>query len=117
MLNESTDAVGPLFSGRLYLPDELDQRLEAEGVSKADLIRRGVTKLLDESRKPRRVKPFPVFRSGRRRSADEMQEELVEQIAERAARGDDRNWWVSGSDGYWPGSRSGRGRSMMVGRP
>ena len=80
MLNESTDAVGPLFSGRLYLPDELDQRLEAEGVSKADLIRRGVTKLLDESRKPRRVKPFPVFRSGRRRSADEMQEELVEQI-------------------------------------
>lgn len=74
----------------VYLPDELDQRLEAEaraeGVSKAELIRRGVTKLLDESQRPRQAKPFPVFRSGRSRSVDELHEELVEQIAERAAR-------------------------------
>ncbi|MBD0020579.1 ribbon-helix-helix protein, CopG family [Gordonia pseudamarae] len=74
----------------VYLPEELDQRLEAEakaeGVSKAELIRRGVTKLLDESRRPRQAKPFPVFRSGRSRTVDELREDLVGQIAERAAR-------------------------------
>ncbi|HQV21226.1 MAG TPA: CopG family transcriptional regulator [Gordonia sp. (in: high G+C Gram-positive bacteria)] len=82
----------PYGMGRttVYLPDELDQRLAAEaqaqGVSKGELIRRGVTKLLDESQRARQAKPFPVFHSGRSRSVDELHEALVEQIAERAAR-------------------------------
>ena len=60
----------PYGMGRttVYLPDELDQRLAAEaqaqGVSKGELIRRGVTKLLDESQRARQAKPFPVFHSG-----------------------------------------------------
>ena len=74
----------------VYLPAELDLRLEAEatpeGVSKAELIRRGVAKLLDESRRPRQAKPLPVFRSGRTRMIEEIDRDLVDEIGKRAAR-------------------------------
>ncbi|MFT4008770.1 MAG: CopG family transcriptional regulator [Nocardioidaceae bacterium] len=74
----------------VYLPEELDLRLEAEaraeGVSKAELIRRGVAQLLDASTRPKRAKPLPVFHGGRTRSPEERDRTLVEQIAERAAR-------------------------------
>ncbi len=74
----------------VYLPEELDLRLEAEaaaeGVSKAELIRRGVTRLLDETARRPRSKPLPVFDSGRPRSAEELGRDVGEQIAERTAR-------------------------------
>lgn len=73
----------------VYLPEELELRLDAEsaatGVSKAELIRRGITQLLDSSSRPRR-KPLPVFRSGRLTTAEEMDDALYEHIKERAAR-------------------------------
>ncbi|MCB9440695.1 MAG: ribbon-helix-helix protein, CopG family [Mycolicibacterium sp.] len=74
----------------VYLPAALDLRLEAEakaeGVSKAELIRRGITKLLDESDRPRRAKPLPVFRGVGDRTLDDRDRELTDEIAERAAR-------------------------------
>ena len=74
----------------VYLPDELDIRLDAEaaatGVSKAELIRRGVTMLLDSSTIVQRSGPLPVFRSGRSRSAAQMNDDVYRHIKERAAR-------------------------------
>jgi Ribbon-helix-helix protein, copG family len=73
----------------VYLPDELKARLDAEaaatGVSKAELIRRGITMLLDASQAPKRH-PLPVFRSGRPRNAEQMGDEIYAHIKERAAR-------------------------------
>ncbi|MEV6321227.1 CopG family transcriptional regulator [Nocardia sp. NPDC051787] len=74
----------------VYLPDELEVRLDAEaaatGVSKAELIRRGIAMLLDASDRPRNDAPLPVFHSGRSRSADEMREDVYQQIKQRSAR-------------------------------
>lgn len=74
----------------VYLPVELDLRLEAEakaeGVSKAELIRRGVARLLDDSQRTRRAKPLPVFHGKRTRAMDEIDHDLVDQISQRAAR-------------------------------
>ncbi|MBO0854225.1 MAG: ribbon-helix-helix domain-containing protein [Nocardia sp.] len=74
----------------VYLPDELEVRLDAEsaatGVSKAELIRRGIAMLLDSSDRPRNDTPLPVFHSGRSRSADEMNEDVYRQIKQRSAR-------------------------------
>jgi Arc/MetJ-type ribon-helix-helix transcriptional regulator len=74
----------------VYLPDELVTRLEAEsvatGVSKAELIRRGITMLLDASTRPRQAQPLPVFSSGRSMTAEQMDAEVYEHIKERAAR-------------------------------
>ena len=75
----------------VYLPDELDIRLEAEsaatGISKAELIRRGVSELLERSpRRRQRLAPLPVFHSGRYRTAEEIDEAIREQVAERNAR-------------------------------
>ncbi|PZU45479.1 MAG: CopG family transcriptional regulator [Microbacterium sp.] len=74
----------------VYLPRELDLRLaaeaRAEGVSKAALIRRGVTELLEQSSRPRRTAELPVFNGGRTRSMDEIDDALGAQLAERAAR-------------------------------
>jgi Arc/MetJ-type ribon-helix-helix transcriptional regulator len=73
----------------VYLPDELEARLDAEavasGTTKAELIRRGIAMLLDASQ-PRKRHPLPVFRSGRVRDADQMDDELYAHIKERAAR-------------------------------
>ncbi len=74
----------------VYLPDELEVRLDAEatatGVSKAELIRRGIAMLLDASDRPRNDAPLPVFRSGRSRSADEMRDDIYLEIKQRSAR-------------------------------
>ena len=74
----------------VYLPAGLPLRLEAEaraeGVSKAELIRRGVTKLLDESQQPRKAKDLPVFRGGSTRAVAQRERDLVDEIAARAAR-------------------------------
>ncbi|MEU2092831.1 CopG family transcriptional regulator [Nocardia beijingensis] len=74
----------------VYLPEELEVRLDAEaaatGVSKAELIRRGIAMLLEASDRPRNNAPLPVFHSGRARSADEMREDLYQQIKQRSAR-------------------------------
>ncbi len=74
----------------VYLPDELEVRLDAEaaatGVSKAELIRRGIAMLLDASERPRDNAPLPVFHSGRSRDADEMREDIYQEIKQRAAR-------------------------------
>ena len=74
----------------VYLPDALDGRLAAEsravGVSKAELIRRAVTRLLDESTRPRADDNLPVFSSGRRRTLEQMDDDLYAQIKERADR-------------------------------
>lgn len=74
----------------VYLPEELEVRLDAEaassGVSKAELIRRGITMLLDSSARPQRSGPLPVFDSGQVRDAESMDEAIYEHIRERAAR-------------------------------
>lgn len=74
----------------VYLPDDLEVRLDAEaaatGVSKAELIRRGIAMLLDASDRPRDSAPLPVFRSGRSRDFDEMRDDIYRQIKQRSAR-------------------------------
>lgn len=74
----------------IYLPEELDLRLEAEaeasGLSKTELIRRAVASLLDASDRPLRSGLLPVFDSGRPRSVDELDVELVDQMKSRVAR-------------------------------
>ena len=73
----------------VYLPDLLDSRLAAEaaatGVSKAELIRQAVVKLLDESERPRTDATLPVFSSGRPMTSEQMDEETYAQIKERSA--------------------------------
>lgn len=74
----------------VYLTDELEVRLDAEaaatGVSKAELIRRGVAMLLDASDRPKNDAALPVFRSGRSRTADEMDDAVYAHIKQQAAR-------------------------------
>ncbi|MGW6724539.1 ribbon-helix-helix protein, CopG family [Nocardia sp. NPDC055029] len=74
----------------VYLPEELEVRLDAEaaatGVSKAELIRRGIAMLLDTSEVPKNDAPLPVFRSGRARTADEMDQAIYDHIKSRSAR-------------------------------
>lgn len=74
----------------VYLPAELDTRLDAEaaaaGVSKAELIRRGVEMVLDASTSGRTVRPLPVFHSGKPLTAAQMDDEIYAHVKERAAR-------------------------------
>lgn len=74
----------------VYLPEDLETRLDAEsaatGVSKAELIRRGIAMLLDSSGRPRQARALPVFDSRRRLSVDDMDQAIYEHIKERAAR-------------------------------
>ncbi|MEB3048806.1 CopG family transcriptional regulator [Mycolicibacter sp. MYC123] len=73
----------------VYLPDELEARLDAHsvavGVSKAELIRRGIAMVLDTAPVSKRS-PLPVFRSGRVRDAQDMDDGVYAHIKERAAR-------------------------------
>ncbi|TKA04518.1 ribbon-helix-helix domain-containing protein [Actinacidiphila oryziradicis] len=74
----------------VYLPEELELRLDAEssatGVSKAELIRRGIAMLLENSARPKQSHQLPVFNSGRALTAEAMDDMLYEHIKERAAR-------------------------------
>lgn len=74
----------------VYLPEEVDVALEAEatstGLSKAELIRRGVGMLLDRSQRPKQSHPLPVFDSGRQLTVDDMDQMIHERVQERAAR-------------------------------
>ncbi|MBT3076410.1 MULTISPECIES: CopG family transcriptional regulator [Streptomyces] len=74
----------------VYLPEELEARLNAEaaagGVSKAELIRRGIALLLEQAQGPKRSREVPVFDSGRSRTPDEMDDSVYEHIKERAVR-------------------------------
>jgi len=78
-----------VFKTTVYFPDLLDSRLTAEaaatGVSKAELIRRAVVKLLDESDRPRSDDTLPVFSSGRSMTTEQMDEEIYAQIKERSS--------------------------------
>lgn len=74
----------------VYLPEDLEVRLDAEasatGVSKAELIRRGIAMLLESSSRPKQVRKLPVFNSGRPLTPDAMDDTLYEHIKEQAAR-------------------------------
>jgi Ribbon-helix-helix protein, copG family len=73
----------------VYLPEDLDARLEAEaistGASKAALIRRAISALLARSA-PKEYEPLPVFRSGRQLTPGQMDDAIYEQVRDRAAR-------------------------------
>ncbi|MBU3066785.1 ribbon-helix-helix domain-containing protein [Nocardia sp. NEAU-G5] len=74
----------------VYLTDELEMRLHAEaaatGVSKAELIRRGIAMVLAASDRPRSTTPLPVFHGGRPRTVQEMDDDIYDHIKQRAAR-------------------------------
>lgn len=74
----------------VYLPDELQIRLDAEaaakGVSKAELIRQGVVMLLEASDRPQQDTSLPVFRSGRSRTVEEMDRDIYAHIKQQSAR-------------------------------
>lgn len=74
----------------VYLPDDIEIRLDtqanATGVSKAELIRRGIAMLLAVSDRPTNDAPMPVFHSGRSRSVDEMDDAIREHIKQQSAR-------------------------------
>lgn len=73
----------------VYLPEDMDARLDAEatatGLTKAELVRRGISMLLMRAR-PRDSEPLPVFESGRSLTAAEMDDAVYEHVRERAAR-------------------------------
>lgn len=64
-------------------------RLEAEaarsGMSKAELIRRGIVLVLKGARQREPVPPLPVFNSGKELSTDDMDQLIRDRINERAA--------------------------------
>jgi len=73
----------------VYLPEDLDARLDSEavatGLTKAELIRRGISMLLAGSR-PRESEPLPVFESGRPLTPVEMDDAIYEHVRQQAAR-------------------------------
>jgi hypothetical protein len=73
----------------VYLPDELEDQLDAHsaatGVSKAELIRRGIAMVVQATPVSSQY-PLPVFDSGRARDAQQMDDEIYLRIKERAAR-------------------------------
>jgi hypothetical protein len=73
----------------VYLPEDLDARLEAEaissGASKAALIRRAISALLARSAQ-KDTEPLPVFRSGRQLTPRQMDDAIYEQVRDQAAR-------------------------------
>lgn len=64
----------------------LDAEAAATGVSKAELIRRGIAMLLENSARPRQSRALPVFNSGRPLTAEAMDDAVYEHIKERATR-------------------------------
>lgn len=75
----------------VYLPEELEVQLDdsaaVAGVSKAEAIRQAIALWISQARlEAREPRKLPVFSSGRLRTAQDMDEQIVEHIAERAAR-------------------------------
>ncbi|MET7369005.1 CopG family transcriptional regulator [Streptomyces sp. NPDC005566] len=74
----------------VYLPEDLEVRLDAEssatGISKAELIRRGIALLLENAERPKGTRSLPVFDSGRPLSPEAMDDSVYEHIKERTAR-------------------------------
>ncbi|QNE79246.1 ribbon-helix-helix domain-containing protein [Streptomyces finlayi] len=74
----------------MYLPEDLEVRLDAQssatGISKAELIRRGIALLLDDAERPKRSRKLPAFDSGRPLSPEAMDDAFYEHIKDRAAR-------------------------------
>lgn len=74
----------------VYLPEDLEVRLDAQasatGISKAELIRRGIALLLDDAERPKRSQKLPVFDSGRPLSPEAMDDAVYAHIKDRAAR-------------------------------
>ncbi|MFB4422736.1 ribbon-helix-helix domain-containing protein [Streptomyces sp. QL37] len=74
----------------VYLPEELEVRLNAEssatGMSRAELIRRGIAMILDDAEQPERIRTLPDFDSGRPLTPEAMDDAVHERIKERAAR-------------------------------
>lgn len=64
----------------------LDAESQATGISKAELIRRGIAMLLEAAEHPKRTRRLPVFDSGRPLSAEAMDDTVYEHIKGRAAR-------------------------------
>lgn len=74
----------------VYLPDDLEVRLDAEaaasGISKAELIRRGIGMLLDSSTHPKQAGALPVFNSGHNMSAEDMDTAIYDHMKLQAKR-------------------------------
>jgi hypothetical protein len=74
----------------VYLSEELEMQLDAEaaatGVSKAELIRRGIAMVLAASDRPKHTGELPVFHSGRSRTVQEMDDDVYDHIRQRSAR-------------------------------
>ncbi|MFJ9922167.1 hypothetical protein ACIRSF_23040 [Streptomyces rubiginosohelvolus] len=68
-------------------PDEWEGRRDAgssaTGVSKAELVRRGIAPLLDSAERPKRSREPPVFGGGRSRTPDEMDDAVGVVLADR----------------------------------
>lgn len=83
--------LGGMVKTTIYLPEGLDLRLEARagstGTSKAELVRRAVARLLDdEAAGDGDHLELPVYSSGGQLTPDDMDREIAQHIAERAAR-------------------------------
>ncbi len=74
----------------VYLPNELSARLATEatvsGVSKAELIRRGIVALLGMPDRPERSTSLPVFDSRRPRTPEQLDDELLAEVRSKVAR-------------------------------
>lgn len=74
----------------MYVPEGLELRLDAaaakSGVSKAELIRRGITMLLDSLPSGEESGDLPVFNSGKAMTADQMNRDVYDHIKERSER-------------------------------
>lgn len=85
-----TDSICSVGEITIYLPDELEAQLNAEvtalGISKAELIGRGVDMLLDSSIRPNQAGALPVFNSGRDMSAHDMDNAIYDHVKQQAAR-------------------------------
>ncbi|ROV69376.1 CopG family transcriptional regulator [Streptomyces globisporus] len=74
----------------MHLPGEWEVRLNAvssaTGVSKAELVRRGIAVLLDSVERPKCSRGPPVVDSENSRASGEMDNSVRRRIKERAAR-------------------------------
>jgi len=74
----------------VYLPEELKAGLEAEsaasGIKEAELIRRGIAMLLEQSHRPKKKRQLPVFSGDKPKTAEQMDDAIYAHVKDRAAR-------------------------------